>query len=200
MQLQSKKPLSYQGSLYHKIQVLMHKNELQALFHALEYPLILPVSGIEKEKKCVKTEDFFKAYQQYLEDGLLKSSLCVALSHPEAKILWQEAGSGFIARPQESVIHCKPFSFVIDTKGNFRAGMRGPSAKAWGLEFKYPMLFMDPLTGNIEKTLKMPYVNNALFAILRKWIRKGTKPASFMIGDKEKISSYRIGKCFAKIH
>ena len=194
MQLQTKSVSSYQGSLYHKIQALLSISELKALLGALSVPNIIPVAGVEPQKQFVCQEQFLEAYVHYLDSNEATSKLCVALSDAQSPLAWQKVSSGFIARPVEPVIHVKPFSFMIDQDGHFRGGMRGPGARSWGLEFKYPMLFMDAKTKSIEKTCKMPYPNNPLFAILRRWMRSDTKVASFEVNGVQKTSTFRIGK------
>ena len=196
MQLQNNNELLYQGSLYNKQQILVSVEHLESLFNELLGVVIYPVSGVLQTKEALKREVFFDLYKQYLQDGVNTSKLCVALTNNESIFKFQEVSSGLLVRPFEPVIHVKPFSFIIDQEGEFRAGMRGAGSIAWGLEFKYPMLFMDKKTQKIEKTPKMNYSNNALFAILRKWIRKETKPASFQVHGQKKVSSFRIGKMY----
>lgn len=163
-------------------------------FFSLKNPLYQ--SEICKSKKdLVDTYDEeIATFLQGEKKEYLKEILPLALtSDPHDLSLKKLADERVLVCIRKPLVLVRPHYFAISeldqriTKGN---------AIFWGIQFSYPLVYIDPVTQQIKEGMKAP--NAALFTYLRKWARSHTKLAHFKMRGELIKSPYRISSAMRK--
>lgn len=195
--------IGYQASLHLSYGILLTSEELSLLLGSLE-PLgdfsifgsgvLLPQDKLEQSPK-----NLVEIYKKYLEGSVSLPEHKAALSSVwsmdhEAVALREIATDKWQVVRRLPVVQLNRFQFRFDSKTD-RFFMQSFSQETlfWGLEFKYPQLFLDPITSKLIKVLKEPYLNTLLWKGIHQWIRNHTVPVQFVTEEGKRIAPFRIG-------
>lgn len=187
-----------QVSKWLKVQALLTQNEMSDLLNELAECQLYNVSAVIDDPKPIDKELFLMRYGEYV-DALKKGkeidlkkyrslfSAALSVHTPEVK----KIGDGrYLFRPQEPVIQMQHHTFVLS--GKKCLSMVHGESQNYGLQFAYPQLFMDE-HGICQKVLRTSE-NGQAFLKLQKWMRRSTKPTTFVINGEKKTFPIRTGK------
>ena len=108
-----------------------------------------------------------------------------------------------IIRPILPIIQVGLFTFGISSEGKLLSGALGASTRSYGLQFSFPALFRDPITGKNGNALKEG-INAPMWKTLTKWIRNEThllkiKHGHEMIASTLRASNSLDNSCIASL-
>ena len=191
--------------------LLVDPTEMEALVSTCAPFFLCNVSEcVSKEEGLVERADFLRCYQNYVER--LRSHEIPKRSdlRPFFSTAWSASKSALIASPVLSnqwivkplfpviQLNAHFFSFSMET-GRFHSMVHGGEMVPWGIQFSYPQLYICPVERKPSLSLKnKELVNNRLFAALKKWVRRFTRPARFYCGEKRLTATFRVSQSAAR--
>ena len=199
--------IGYQASLYLSYGILLTSEEFALLLASLDTIGDLSLFGtgvlLPQEKLVQSPSSLVEIYQNYLfpkEDPSLLPEHKAALSSvwsidPEAVAFREIVHDKWQIVRQLPVIQLNRFQFRFDSKSDrFFTQSFSKETLFWGLEFRYPQLFLDPIHSKLIKALKAEYLNTSLWKGVHQWIRNNTMPVQFEgEGMKKRVAPFRIG-------
>ena len=187
-----------QVSKWLKVQALLTQNEMRALLDELANCQIYNVSSVIDDPAPIDKELFLMRYGKYV-DALKKGeridlkpyrpffNAALSIHAPTLKKL---SDGRYLYRPRRPLIQMQHHTFVIS--GEKCLSMVHGKSQNYGLQFAYPQLFMDS-DGICQKVLRTSE-NGQAFLKLQRWMRRSTKPTTFVINGEKKTFSIRTGK------
>lgn len=202
------------ASKWLQIQVILDSQEIRDLFKEMGEFMIVPVGCVvDKEKRLVSKEEFFKAYDLYVE--ALKKGYepnardyvgyfsCALSKTEDSFYAFEVPGHRLLVKACHPVVQMQSHSMVYSViDEQIYPMIRGPDAINWGIQFSYPTLYQDKKSYEPASTLRDPgFPNTELFQVIQKWMRRHTRPVPLMIRQKTVNLTVRIGHhCFAWIN
>lgn len=204
-----------QSSKWLKVQVLLEKEELRAVFEELSPCSLFQAGSIlaEGQDGRVSTEQLLQVYGTVVDalkrgDGieesfyrqLLSSILTSEPQAIEASIVAENKRLLSFSRP---VIQLQAHRIGYSVEENvFRSMVFGPDTIFWGLQFSYPQISYNPTTDEwMDLNDAAAYPNTVLFRKLQKAIRALSIPTPFVVSGQLQNVPIRIGKnCFSWIN
>lgn len=191
---------TYQAAKWLKVQALVTREELSALFAVWRPFSLHPLTGIVEVAE-VNPEKFLDAYGEWilaLQGGQvptapsLRKWLAIAATATEDALWLQQVGEGrFLVKIREPVVQIQAHHFAI-SGGEVRPGVMGSHTIFWGLQFSFPTVYQSQATGDLIQ-VDEAFPNMRLWAAMRQWVRDWTRPTPFMIDGKRVMSPIRIG-------
>lgn len=203
-----------QASKWLSHRALLDVREMEALLSSLPPFLIYNVSElVDLEEAIIPHEKFLSKYIDYvtsLKAGLIpdekeyKPYFSAAISATSDSLYAIEAKEGkFIIKPKEPIIQLNFHHFTFSEKHNaFHSMVHSKQAVTWGIQFAFPQLYSNSIDNDVIEVYKnSEFPNTELFKTLAKWIRGGTIPAPFKVGEIPINATFRLGKeCKSWIH
>lgn len=200
----------YRASKWIAFQMLLTRNELEDLFNEISAQVFCCIAKVDEEKNLLyHKESYLSLYTSYLEalksqnKFLIKQlliSLNVALAYDESSLYKVLAPNNkCLIKIKKPCIQVKPFNFVYHFGlEKFLTNIKSEEAIYFGLEFSFPQIFQDPQSQEIQSLFKNNLsLSETYFNKIRLFVREKTKPAKFLISDKRKVATFRIGKTCA---
>ncbi|MDN3504413.1 MAG: hypothetical protein P0S95_02420 [Rhabdochlamydiaceae bacterium] len=169
-----------QASRYLTHSVLLSVNDLAHIIDLLG----CQVCNISK---VVENFDYknqlLQVYQNYLEDFNLnqvalpkyRANLSCAFTLDSNCLNTQILSDNrLIIRPTLPIIQVGLFTFAMSSDGKVLSGSLGDSTRSFGLQFSFPAIFRDPLSGKNCNGLK-DSINAPAWKLLTKWIRNHSR-------------------------
>ncbi|MCB1149835.1 MAG: hypothetical protein KDK48_06680 [Chlamydiia bacterium] len=188
----------FQASKWLQLQMLLDPEEMADLLHELDPRWIAPLGKVLSASELTLTpEAFLESYVSYIKELMegkpSQADLAVAFAEDaRAFCAFPVQGERYLLKLRRPAIlvtkHTLDYS---PDDGKFRSMVRGSATIAWGVELKYPQLFMDPDSGAIVKPLQE---GETLFKKAQRWVRQNTLPTDFIAEGKKVTSPVRIGK------
>lgn len=196
-------PSTYQASLYLSYGMLITPVEFSMLLESLQDLPDFSIWGtgvlLPKEKLAISEESLINHYAASLENFTLSGEQKAALSSVwtmnlnAVRLREFPQEKGLIVRELPVVQLCR-FQFRFDGE-RFFSNSFSQDTLFWGIELRFPQLFLDPTNGKLIKVLKAEYSNTLLWKKIHEWIRNHTMPVQFLKGDGGKrVAPFRIGK------
>lgn len=201
----------YQASKWLHIRLLIDLNEMKSLIEYGPAFYIYSINavyqnGAERKEK----EEFLQAYGEYIKD--LKEQRipdeakyrdffsAVFTTDPESLYRIQLDQNKYLVKIRRPVIQLQTHRIAYSTDDQrFRSMVIGETI-SWGLQFKYPQIFQNPKTQELEK-IDRSFSDSLLFHEMQKWTRNHTIPTTFEIHSKKITETFRIGRsCLAWIN
>lgn len=184
------KKINYQASKWTKLQALLDAEEFARLLNEAKAFLYEMAGPVSLPEACAR----YQAYSEALSQGREPKPDPFAWNWTldPAALYWLDTGVSRqirIRKPVVQIIHHQ-MNYTPDDN-TFRSNLFGQDMISWGIQFAFPQLYEDYLTGQIIQ-LKDPalYPNVGLFRFLQKWLRENTLPTPF-----ETVNApQRIGK------
>ena len=203
-----------QASKWQKIQVLMNGEEMSALLdHLGNFGIYLTGIVTLVGEGSLSKSQFLEVYKEYIDaikQGLLPDekkyhAVFSAVFSLSSELLYAVPleNNKQLIRVARPVIQLQPHSMgysIYDQK--FRPMVFGLESILWGIQFSYPLLFLDNRTKEIlhvdEGEL---FPNTHLFHTIQRWIRHHTIPTPFLAGNLKVNVPMRLGKqCLSSIN
>jgi hypothetical protein len=206
-------PIHFEAGKWIKIQVLLDSSEMGLLLDELgDFWIFLTSIIVQPGEETTSKESFLACYEKYvssLKQGVIppienyRTLFSTAWSMAvEDHLYAMNVGDGKrVVRTCNPIIqlrnHCMDYS-TFDHK--FREMVFGQDSINWGIQFSYPQIYEDPITGEIGK-VGSQFPNTQLFQNLRQWMREHTVPTPFIVDEKQVNIPMRLGKgCFSWIN
>ena len=189
---------------------LVDIGEMGALLESLPPFSIYNVSEIVSlQSACISSEDFLAKYIDYvtdlkagifLDEAPLKSTFsCVFSASSNALYAMKVKEGQYIIKPIKPVVQLSFHHFIFSPEHlQFHSMVHSKRSISWGLQFSYPQIYSNSLSGDVIEVFKnRENPNTKLFEALAKWMRKATMPVPFLLDSKKVHASFRLGKgCF----
>ena len=183
--LQEKIP--YDAAKWQKMQVLLDKEEFQALLNF--------AGGVLFDR--TQKADALEAYGEYadsLKGGKIPEppSFAWMWSLTEEALYILDTGTAKQILPLEPVVQITHHQMNYTPEENvFRSNLFGPETIYWGLQFAFPQLYMEPDTKEVVKVLDAErFVNVKLYQMIKSFLRENSVPTPF----KGHNAPQRVGK------
>lgn len=200
-----------QASKWLEIQVLMSAEEMEALFTHLQSALGLLriyLTGIVTSagRGEVDLQDFLETHRFYIsalkeskvpEESKYRTLFSSVLSlSPEMLTILNVGQDRQLLRLVRPVVQMQAHSMgYSEQDGKFYSMVFGPDSIAWGIQFSYPQIFLDPDTKEVMKVVESPeFPNTALFRQIQRWVRYNTIPTPMQTPGGSVNLPVRLGK------
>lgn len=200
-----------QVSKSRKLPILIEVDEMKDLFAALGSFFIFDVSRpVSAESAVISQDKFIAAYAEYIQGIKTKSLIDETRVQPifssiftcDLDLLYAIPlqGEKFLIKAKKPVVQLQRHHFVFSDQ--FHSGVMGKESVTWGIQFSYPLIFLDPKTKMVAKVEKNPlFPNTEFFDRLSKWVRHHTMATPFIFEEKQMNEPMRLGKkCFPWIN
>lgn len=187
--------------------LLLTKQEMESLYAVwAPHIVVSPVQKATKESWKIEEKEFLERYAEYLEH--LQTKEILPPSDMRKKFTLLLAGSiedlyavpmpnnYFFLKAKRPVIQLQMyhafFSLEDDTIHPMAMHERSFS---FGLQIAYPQIYEDPNTQQFVKVLQEEdFPSTLLYQQTLQWIRRNTRPFSYLKNNQEKIAPFRVGK------
>lgn len=198
-----------EASKWLEVQALLSPEEMEGLFehlHSSLGPVHIYLTGAVTPlgEGEVPQEKFLKAYQAYadsLKEGLMpeidRALFSAALSlSPHMLTVMKVGENRQLQKLRKPCVQLQTHSMgYSEEDGKFYSMVFGPEAIAWGLQFSYPQLFLDPDTKGVFKVVETPdFPNTSLFRHIQRWMRHHTIPTPMQTPRGSINLPVRLGK------
>lgn len=196
-----------QASKWLSVQALIDTAELIDLFASLPSFSLYPCGTVtERNAGPLPNEHFIESYRNYM--GALKAGDIPDIAHyrtafSPAMTLTTEALYRVLVGTDKQIVRqalpvvqlqANTISYSKEDK-KFHPMSFGKDSIAWGIQFSYPQLYLDPKTKMVEQVKDTPaFPNTKLFHAIQKWMRISTIPTPFVIGGVTVNAPIRLGK------
>ncbi len=161
---------------------------LSSLFDALSLHHAYLVGQLCTRDACIESlSRFTTTYAQFLQaeeenKTAFRKALTVGLSQDPSVFSLKRLASGVIVTPHLPYIQVRLSTYTVSDDCKVHPGTLGSNAAPWGLQFSYPLLFMNEKEGIGKNVLtEEGFVNTPLYKKMQKWIREMTKPAKVLV-------------------
>jgi len=194
-----------QASKWLQVQVLLNAEEMEALFRSIgEFFIFATGSLVESGRERIERGFFLDRYRQYVgelqsgcspNDAAYRSLFSSVFSMAEDHLFAMPAGDcRVLLRVKKPVVQLQYHKISYShLDGKFRPHALAKDGIAWGIQFSYPTLYLDPISKAVEK-IGDSFPNTKIFKDLQKWLRSHSTPTSFFVGGKESTVPMRLGK------
>jgi hypothetical protein len=196
-----------QVSKWIKVQVLLDGSEMRQLIHTLGPLFCIVVSeAVKGDEALISLSAFLEKYEEYVSllkqgqvpqsDAFRRFFSCALSTSLDICYAIVVGDNKFLIKPTRPILQLQTHHFFYsDLNGKFHPMVLSPESISWGLQISYPLLFQDPVTGQVAKVIDSPaFPNTAIFTQLRRWIRSFTLPTPFEVNAMRIHSTIRIGK------
>lgn len=191
-----------------EIQVLLSAEEMETLFTHLNSALgafHIYLTGVvtalgEGEVPQGAFLESYRLYVMALQSGQLPGngeyfSSVFSLS-PDLLSILKVGDNRQLRRLIKPSVQLQPHSMGYSQEdGKFYSMVYGPDSIAWGVQFSYPQLFLDPATKEVLKVTESPeFPNTVFFRHMQRWVRHHTIPTPLQTPGGPVNLPVRLGK------
>ncbi len=196
----------YQGSKWLKLQMLIDREEMDALFAALAPFSIFPITGIVNGEP-ITSSFFLEEYGRWIEGlkqgiapdevSLRRLLACVWTRNADDLYLQEVAEGKYLTKIRHPVLQVQAHFFTYSPLDHvFRPMSMGKESVFWGLQFSYPQIYQDPKTMEL-----IELEEKGFYRLIQLWTREWTLPTPFFVDGKKTNSPIRLGKrCFSWVN
>lgn len=202
------------ASKYLRLQMLLEKEELKALFAEFsDFYLVYHSKISEKNTSKVDKDVYLALYGNYIDKLKKDPSLLTRNELMDLSLCFSKTLDAFFSIPidgnkeliklRSPAILVQPFSFFYEKgQGSIFTTVHSQNRVLWGIECSFPQFYQDPKTLDTIEILKdKTDPNTQMFKSLQRWVRRNTEPVCLLINGQEQIHPFRLGSsCFSWIN
>ena len=201
----------FQASKWISYRALLDSSEMESLFEILPPFALYNVSElINLDQALFSRQAFLKEYASFVQklkqrqtSFLPKPLFSAAMSTTPEIFYTIDVKEKIILKLIRPAIQLSLFHFTCSKdRRSFHLMTCDRESVQWGVQFSYPYLHSNSKKGEVVEVMRDPSdVNISLFQALAKWMRRNSRPTSFLIEGKKVSIAARIGnRCMTWIN